>query len=232
MERITLKLNNYIYHIDIIISKKIKGTIDAFYFLDGQNAFKDSYATFHKSLKAKKHLNKLHKPYLAIAIHSPNNLERFSLYTPFKLKDINNNTMLYDNFINDLTKTIMPKLEANYNIKNRYLITSSLATLPALALSNYYNGIALFSSAFFLNYEETKKLININKTYNFIAVGDKEHSDYKYGPNDYLSASNWYYSYCLKNNINADLYIHHKGKHDEKSWRKYLKIFIKKIREF
>lgn len=224
--------SDYFYTITTKASLTKNNIHIAFYFLDGQNAFKDEFAVYHKSLKALRILDQLHKPYIAIAINSPNDITRFSMYTPFKLNQlgINNDTKFHNSFISDFTNLVLPCCEKGLNITKRYLISSSLATLPALELSSYFNGLALFSSAFFLDYNKTAKLIKPNnQTLNFIAVGEKEFSDGEFTNNDYILASQWYYNLCLKKHMPAKLVIWPKGKHDELSWHYYLKLFIKEI---
>lgn len=219
--KIASSYKNYNYNITIYSPLASSTICDAFYFLDGQNAFFDKFATYHKSLKAMSVLNKLKRPYIAVAIDSPNDERRFSIYTPFKLESlgINNDLNFYLAFKTDLINTIIPKCEKNLDIKRRYLVASSLATLPALDVSNYFTGLALFSSAFFLDYSHTLKLIKNHNAFNFIAVGQQEFSDGTYTKDDYLKASKWYYTECLKHKISAKLFIWKKGKHDEISWR-------------
>lgn len=224
--------HNYEYQIDIVTHKKKEGIKYAFYFLDGQNAFKDKFATYHKSLRAKKIINLLNKPYLAVAIYSPKNDDRYSMYTPFPLDFVNNDTTFCKAFIKDFKDKIIPTCEKDFKIKKRYLITSSLATIPALLVNELFCSIAFFSNAFFLNYEEVLKLIRPNKdTFNFICVGGNESSDGKYNQKEYLEASQWYYYLCKERKMPAKLYVDLLGEHSEVSWRKYLKLFIKQIKK-
>ncbi len=221
---------DYTYQIDIKTHLKNKNIKYAFYFLDGQNAFSDKFATYHKSLKAKKVLNKLGKPYIAIAIYSPNDIARFSMYTPFILKDYNNDLTFYEAFKKDFSNIIIPTCEKGLKITKRFLISSSLACLTAITISEHFKAIALFSNAFFLDYESINNLIKPNETFNFIACGGHEFSDDKYNSNDYLESSQWYYYLLKKHHISAKLYIDLLGEHDEISWRKYLNLFIKHIK--
>ena len=227
MKEIKIKGKNYTYKINLKYHQKDKNITNIFYFLDGQNAFKDKLSMFNKSLRATKTLNKLKEPYLAVAIYSSPGEERFLEYYPF-----NEDNTRYINFINDFNNLIIPICEKKLKIKNRYLIASSLASLPALELSSNFKAIALFSSAFFLNYEGLKSIIKPNnKTFNFLAVGGQEKSDEIYNEEDYLEASYWYFNYCKEHNMPVKLYFNPLGKHDEISWRIYLKAFIKHIKK-
>ncbi len=224
---------DYYYEIDIIKNKNNGPISTAFYFLDGQNAFKDKLSSYHKSLKAKKCLNKLKSSYIAIAIYSPNDERRYSMYSPISLEkhNIYNDLNFYKAFINDFNNLITV-LEEKYKITKRYLITSSLACLTAFELAKYFDAIAFFSSAYFLGYDELEKYLNLTKkTYNFIAVGAKEFSDGIYNANDYVASSAWYYNKCKKNKAKAKLYVDPLGCHDEISWRNYLDLFIKKVKK-
>ena len=109
--------------LDYVVNNKYKIS-DAFYFLDGQNAFSDDKATYGRSLHALKYLDKMKKGYIAIAIHSPKtDQERLNMYSPFiidngYLKDFKNNPKICLQFVSEIEHIILPYIEHKYKISN------------------------------------------------------------------------------------------------------------------
>lgn len=219
-----------------------KGLItEAFYFLDGQNVFLDQNATYKRSLRAAKHLKKLKRNYVAFAIYSSHqDEERLDLLSPFKitnsyLPDYQNKTTVCEIFTKELLELIIPTLEKNYQIKTRSLIGSSLAASYAIYLNSkvsLFQNLALFSAANFIFENE---LYNYLETHPFknelilVAVGKKEQSDGCYNEKLYLETASKYYNYLQTKGIPSLLYRAKNGKHNEASWEKYLKYFIKQL---
>ena len=166
--------------IDISLPK-VKDNIifDTLYFLDGQNSFSDEKASFGRSIRATKVLNKtakyLNKRILGVAIHnSKSDLGRVNEYTPFYLENPESKYQTHDiknchNFCDDLVNTIIPFIESKYNTyksaEHRFIYGSSLAATTALYIAFKYKDsfdyIGSFSTASFLfEAEFTKFLID------------------------------------------------------------------------
>lgn len=223
-------------------------TFDTLYFLDGQNAFKDSNAAFGRSIRATKTLGfvakEMGKRILGVAVYnSGSNMGRINEYTPFNIEyaadddwkqhDINK---CYD-YCYDFINTIIPFIENKYNTykdpNHRFIYGSSLAAVTAIFLGlNYkdsFNYIGAFSTASFLFNNDFSKFLENNLSLEkniFLYVGKNECSDDIYDKQTYLSASFKIHNILKKNNINTRLIISANGLHNEETWEKHILDFI------
>lgn len=237
MKRITIKtplLQEEII-VDYYISSETEVT-EAFYFLDGQNVFNDQEANFKRSLRALKHLQKLNRGILVVAIHSPNNERRFDLYTPYKISktyfDYPNDIQSCTNFIKELRETIIPTLENGLNIKNRHIIGSSLGALLALYLTlNYsdFNYCLAMSPATFITPEFYSDFRNSSKTAKvYLSAGKYETSD-NLEKGIYFQEVIKLQNLASQTKIKLTTKISTCGKHNEASWEKILKKYLKSL---
>ena len=228
--------------IDYFISKPYKDKdMEAFYFLDGQNAFLDKSATYGRSIRALKHLDKAKLNYIAIAIHSPNkDQERLNMYSPFLieksyLENFNNNPLICQKFISELENIIIPSITTKYNVSRHHLIGSSLAASLAIyinSISKTFKSMCILSNSNFIFDKEMYKHLDnhkISKSEIYLGVGTNEVSDSLYSSKMYLEAFDKYKNYLTL--INAK-FIAKKikfGKHNEKSWEKQFAVYLKTI---
>lgn len=230
--------------IDVYAPKYNKKKIyDSIYMLDGQNAFKDKYATFSRSLRATKAIKKIKKDIIAIAIYSNIDVDRTDEYSPFIIDNIskwkNNNIEACNSFCQDLINTIIPFIENTYNInknpENRYIYGSSLAAITAIYLGfkyNSFNYIGAFSIASFLYKNSFINFINNNLNQNkkvFLYVGLKEESDDICNSKMYIDSSNELYNILNTNNIVSTLMTDEAGIHNESYWEIYFYEYLKFI---
>lgn len=227
---------------------------DTLYMLDGQNAFKDKYAAFGRSLRAGKTLRKikkeLYKNVLGVAIYNGEpHINRINEYSPFLIDNINNtewdnnDITICMNFCEDFINTIIPFIESNFNVNknanNRFIYGSSLAAVTALYLGfkyDMFNYIGAFSTASFLYINSFMEFLNnsnkIDKNV-FLYVGENESSDDICDAKMYLDTSINLYNYFKKNKVNTTLITDKDGIHNEKYWDKYLfdyLMFIYKVK--
>ena len=217
---------------------------DTLYLLDGQNAFKDSYAAFGRSIRATKCLSHFARYYdkriIGVAIHnSESDLGRINEYSPFVIKNgasddwKGQNVKECYNFCDDFISTIIPFIDSKYNtIKNknrRFIYGSSLAAVTALYLGFKYpdafNYIGAFSTASFLYPNEFMKFLNDNKNPDkniFLYVGGKEKSDSIYEEKIYLNTSIELKDYFKNNGNRVRLVIDPNGAHNEEAWGNHL----------
>lgn len=237
--------------IDICIprfNKHIK--FDTLYMLDGQNAFKDRYATFGRSLRAGKTFKRikknLNKNILGVAIYNSEPVvNRIDEYSPFIIDNIENDEWIKndikicESFCEDFINTIIPFIENNFNVNknanNRFIYGSSLAAVTVLYLGfkyNVFNYIGAFSTASFL-YKDSfiNFLDNSNKLDKnvFLYVGENESSDNICDSKMYLDTSINLYNYFNDNKVNTTLITDKDGIHNEKYWDKYLFNYLKFI---
>lgn len=221
---------------------------DTLYFLDGQNAFKDSHAAFGRSIRATKSLGfaakELKKRILGVAVYnSGSNMGRINEYTPFKIDNAaedewkSHDVEACYKYCDDFINVIIPFIENKYNTykdpNHRFIYGSSLAAVTAIYLAfkypNSFNYIGAFSTASFLFdkkfYEFLNENINTNKNV-FIYVGKEESSDGSYDKSLYLNTSIKLYDYFKENNINRRLVISSSGLHNEEAWDKSFLDFI------
>lgn len=225
--------------------KSIK--FDCLYMLDGQNAFKDSRASFGRSLRATKAFGftskEMGKRILGIGIHnSGSDLGRINEYTPFKIDNPayeewkNQDIEICKNFCDDFINTIIPFIEKKYNTykssDHRFIYGSSLAAITAIYLGvryNKFNYIGAFSTASFLFQNEFYQFLDnndLNKKNIFLYVGKFESSDDLYDKNLYFNSSYKLYNYLKEKKIRTRLIIDSKGEHNEETWGRHIIDFI------
>ena len=238
--------------IEISLPSECEGiTFDTLYFLDGQNAFKDSHAAFGRSIRATKHLGfaakEMSKRIIGVAIHNAGSeMGRLNEYSPWPIKvpEANfkkNNTKVCQSFCKDFIEIIIPFIESKYNVykekEHRYIYGSSLAAITAIYLGyNYdvFGTIGAFSTASFLFKDNFYKFLDNNidkKRKVFLYVGKHEESDNVFDKNIYLDSSIELLHYFEEHNTKARLVISAKGIHNEESWDKAFSDFISYIFE-
>lgn len=226
---------------------KINIKFDTLYFLDGQNAFKDSHAAFGKSIGAAKTLGEcaktMGKRILGVAIYnSGSDLGRINEYTPFKIDNpIDQSWNEHDpincfNFCDDLISSIIPFIECKYNTyknkNHRFIYGSSLAAVTAMYLGvnyNAFNYIGSFSTASFLFEEKYFEFLESHSLKNkniFLYVGRKESSDGEYNKELYYNSALNIYNYLKNKKVRTRLVIDKLGEHNEASWERHIIDFI------
>lgn len=219
-------------------------TFDLLFFLDGQNAFKDSHASFGRSIRATKYISfaarEMNKRIIGVAIYnSGSEMGRINEYCPFPMINAAQKEWLKHDvnecykFCDDLVNTIVPFIEKKYKSSgNRFIYGSSLAALTALYIGFKYkdafNYIGAFSTASFLCEDDLLNFIkesNYNKNV-YLYVGKNETSDDIYDKNLYLNASLKIYNLLKEKNQRARLSIDANGTHNEATWDKHFMEFI------
>lgn len=222
--------------------KKIQ--FDSVYFLDGQNAFKDSHAAFNRAIRATKYMGYMasitNRKILGIAIYNAGSeMGRINEYTPFKITNAaskeweNQDILICHNFCEDLVNTIIPYIEKRYpTSKTRFIYGSSLAAMTAIYLGYKYDafqGIGAFSTATFLCTEAVNQFLEENFKTNvklFLYVGKKESSDGSYDQKLYYNTSLDLYHYAKKRNGSVRLVVSDSGIHSESTWENQLLDFF------
>ena len=238
--------------IEISLPRNREGIIfDTLYFLDGQNAFKDSHAAFGRSIRATTHLGvaakELKKRIIGVAIHNAGSDHgRLNEYSPWPIKvpDANfkkNNPKICQNFCKDFIEIIIPFIESKYNVykekEHRFIYGSSLAAITAIYLGYNYDSfgtIGAFSTALFLFKDDFYKFLdkNISKERKvFLYVGKNEESDDVFDKDIYLNSSIELLHYFEQHNTKSRLVISTKGIHNEECWDKAFSDFISYISE-
>lgn len=219
-------------------------TFDSVYFLDGQNAFKDSHAAYNRSIRATKYLGYMayiiNQKILGIAIHNAGSeLGRLNEYTPFpityaaseewKQQDVS----ICHNFCEDLIHIIIPYIENRFKTtKRRFIYGSSLAAMTAIYLGYKYDafeGIGAFSTATFLCTEAVNQFLEKHlkpKVKLFLYVGKKESSDGAYDQRLYYNTSLDLYRYAKQRHAKARLIVSDSGIHSEATWEEQLLDFL------
>lgn len=219
-------------------------SFDSIYFLDGQNAFKDSHAAFNRAIRATKYMGYMasitNRKILGIAIHNAgSDMGRINEYTPFKITNAassewkKQNIQVCHNFCDDLVHVIIPYIEKRYpTTSNRYIYGSSLAAITAIYLGYAYDvfkGIGAFSTASFLCTEEMDDFLNkhldIEKKL-FLYVGKKESSDGSYDSKLYYNTSLELYQKLKDKHANVRLVVSDSGIHNEATWENQLLDFF------
>lgn len=223
-------------------------TFDTLYFLDGQNAFKDSHASFGRSIRATKALGfaakELGKRILGVAIYnSESEMGRINEYSPFKMdfaasKEWNkHDTSICDAFCEDFIHTIIPFIDSKYktnnNPNNRFIYGSSLSATTAIYISlkynEYINTAGGFSTASFLYKKAFNDFVKENMTTStsiFLYVGKNEASDDLYDKNLYFNTSLELYRLIKENGGRTKLVVSQSGIHNEATWENHLLDFI------
>ena len=224
---------------------------DTFYFLDGQNAFKDSHASFGRSIRATKALGfaakEMGKRILGVAIYnSETEMGRINEYSPFKIDEPANlewnkhNPKICEAFCEDLIHTIIPfidtKYKTNNNPNNRFIYGSSLAATTAIYITlkykDYFNVCGAFSTASFLYKKMFNDFVKKNMTSDkkiFLYVGKSEASDNMYDKSLYLNTSLELHSLIKECGGKSKLVISQSGIHNEATWESQLLDFISYI---
>ena len=232
--------------IEISLPRNVEehATFDSVYFLDGQNAFKDSHAAYNSSLRATKYLGYMayiaNQRILGIAIHNAGSeMGRINEYTPFpityaaseewKKQDVS----ICHKFCEDFIHVIIPYIENRYNTtKRRFIYGSSLAAMTAIYLGYKYDafeGIGAFSTATFLCKEAVDKFLEAYlkpQVKLFLYVGKKESSDGSYDQRLYYNTSLELYKAVKKRNAKARLVVSDSGIHSEATWEEQLLDFF------
>ncbi|MDE6656339.1 MAG: hypothetical protein K2J85_05025 [Anaeroplasmataceae bacterium] len=217
---------------------------DSVYFLDGQNAFKDSHAAFNRAIRATKYMGYMasitNRKILGIAIYNAESeIGRINEYTPFKITNAasreweKQDTTICHNFCEDLVNTIIPYIEKRYpTTRNRFIYGSSLAAMTAIYLGYQYNvfqGIGAFSTATFLCKEAVDTFLEKNFDPNiklFLYVGKKESSDGSYDQKLYYNTSLDLYHFARERNGKVRLVVSDSGIHNEATWEAQLLDFF------
>ena len=221
---------------------------DTIYFLDGQNAFKDSHASFGRSIRAARALGlaakEMGKRILGVAIYnSESDMGRINEYTPFKIINAafdewkKQDIKICKNYCEDFINTIIPFIEKKYKTYNswehRAIYGSSLAAITAIYLSYQYENsfkyVGAFSTPSFLFPKDFYKFLDKNKKEGveiFLYVGRQEQSDDIYDKSIYYNSSQELYKYFKDNQIRTRLSIDPTGIHNEETWGKHIPDFI------
>lgn len=221
---------------------------DTLYLLDGQNAFKDSHATYHRSIRATKYMGYMAavtgNRMIGVAVYNAGSeMGRINEYTPFPIKQAadeqwhHHNVKICHAFCDDFIHVIIPYIDQKYPTvqkeDHRFIYGSSLAAITAIYLGYQYpktfGGIGAFSTACFLCPEEIKKFLNkkIDPSVKlFLYVGRKEISDNSFDATLYYASSLSLYHYCNKHGANVRLVVSENGTHCEACWEKQLLDFF------
>ncbi len=217
---------------------------DTIYFLDGQNAFKDSHAAFNRAIRATRYMGYMaaitNQKIIGVAIHNAgSDLGRINEYTPFKITNAANkewekqNVAVCLNYCDDFVNVIIPFIENRYSTTDkRYIYGSSLAALTAIYLGYKYpifSGIGAFSTAAFLCPKEFYKFIQDNLKPNvklFLYVGRQETSDGSYNQRLYYQTSLEILEIVKAKTNNVRLVVSESGSHCEAVWEKQLLDFL------
>ena len=217
---------------------------DTIYFLDGQNAFKDSRASFGRSIRATRYIGlmsgNVKQKIIGVAIHNAgSDMGRINEYTPFKITyaaDQNwkkQDIEICNNFCDDFVNVIIPYIDKKYNVTGkRFIYGSSLAAITAIYLGYKYDvfdGIGAFSTAGFLCPKELDSFIenNIKKDVKlFLYVGKNESSDDLYDQKLYYNTSLNLLKLVSNYTNNVRLIVSDSGTHSEATWERQLLDFL------
>lgn len=221
---------------------------DTVYFLDGQNAFKDSHASFGRSIRAAKTLGitakEMGKRVLGVAIYnSESDLGRVNEYSPFKIINAASKEWLKQdidvckNFCDDFINTIIPFIEKKYNTykdpSHRAIYGSSLAAITAIYLSykyeNSFKYIGAFSTPTFLFPDDFMSFLEKNYKKDrevFLYVGCEEQSDDIFDKKVYMNSSKSLYDFFKEKKTRLRFVIDSNGHHNEETWGNHIKDFI------
>lgn len=227
---------------------KLNTSFDTLYLLDGQNAFKDSHASFHRSIRASKYMgmiaSSIHKRIIGVAIYNAgSDMGRINEYTPFKITNAaekeweKQDPKICNAFCKDLVNVIIPYIDKIYPTiptqEHRFIYGSSLAAITALYLSyqfpHTFGTAGLFSPASFLCPKTIESFIKKNidtKVRIFLYVGKKEVSDGSYDETLYYNSCLELFNLLTKLNASTRLVVSENGTHCEASWEKHLLDFF------
>lgn len=217
---------------------------DSVYFLDGQNAFKDSHAAFNRAIRATKYMGYMAyittRKILGIAIYNAESeMGRINEYTPFPITNAasaewkKQDTTICHNFCEDFIHVIIPYIEKRYpTSKTRFIYGSSLAAMTAIYLAYKYDafqGIGAFSTATFLCKEAMDQFLEEHfkpEVKLFLYVGKKESSDGSYDQKLYYNTSLDLCDFVKKKNGKVRLVVSESGIHSESTWEAQLLDFF------
>ena len=221
---------------------------DTIYFLDGQNAFKDSHASFGRSIRATKPLGlaakEMKKRILGVAIYnSGSDLGRINEYSPFKIKNPpvkeweKQDVKVCKNYCDDFIHTIIPFIEKKYNtpkdMTHRAIYGSSLAAITAIYMAYSYPDsfkyVGAFSTPTFLYPKEFYKFLDKSEKQTsdiFLYVGMQEASDDIYDKTVYYNSAMDLHNYFKNNKVRTRLSIDAQGVHNEETWGNHIIDFI------
>lgn len=217
---------------------------DSIYFLDGQNAFKDSHAAYNRSIRATKYMGYMasitNTKLIGIAIHNAgSDLGRINEYTPFPITNPaeeewkKQEVQICHDFCEDFVQIIIPYIERKYpTSNNRFIYGSSLAAVTAIYLGYKYDvfsGIGAFSTASFLCKDEMDQFIHQHFKKNvklFLYVGKRESSDGSYDSKLYYTTSLELYHMLKNKDAKVRLVVSESGIHSESTWEYQLLDFI------
>ncbi len=219
-------------------------SFDSVYFLDGQNAFKDSHAAYNRAIRATKYMGYMaytvNQKILGIAIHNAgSDMGRINEYTPFPITNAasaewkKQDVSICHAFCEDLVHVIIPYIENRYkSTKRRFIYGSSLAAMTAIYLGYTYDvfqGIGAFSTATFLCKESVDAFLEKHlkpEVKLFLYVGRKESSDGSYDQQLYYTTSLDLYHYAQQRNAKVRLVVSDSGTHNEATWEDQLLDFL------
>lgn len=219
-------------------------SFDTLYFLDGQNAFKDSHAAYNRAIRATKYLGYMasitSQKIIGIAIHNAgSDMGRINEYTPFPITNPaeeewkNQDIEICHNFCDDLIYTIIPYIEKKYpTTKKRFIYGSSLAAMTAIYLGYAYDtfsGIGAFSTASFLCKEAVDSFMKSHmrpEVKLFLYVGKQESSDGSYDQKLYYTTSLELCKLAESLGSNVRFVVNESGMHCEATWEKQLLDFL------
>lgn len=218
---------------------------DALFMLDGENIFKDSEASFGRSLRMGKFLasmaNKFDKRICCIGIYNAGSeMGRINEYTPFKIEGVSSDewkkqdTNVCRAFTKDLVDVVIPYIKEEFNISDTsFIMGSSLGALYVCYLTNSYPGLfkgcGLFSCASFLCANALTKHLEKNRDKdlrNFIYVGLNEKSDEIFDSKIYYNEAKRLYDIFKDNDIKVRLSVDASGIHNEATWEKHIMEFL------
>ena len=220
---------------------------DTIYFLDGQNAFKDSHASFGRSIRATKTLGiaakEMNKRILGVSVYnSGTEMGRINEYSPFKIVDaprewLKQDLSVCEKFSYDFIHTIIPFIEKKYNTaknaSSRAIYGSSLGAIEALYLAYNFDDsfkyVGAFSTPSFLFHDDFINFLKKNITKKkdvFLYVGESEESDDIFDKTVYLNASKELYNFFKYYNTRTRLVINPSGVHNEETWGNHLIDFV------
>ncbi|MCR5232015.1 MAG: hypothetical protein K6B64_05140 [Acholeplasmatales bacterium] len=221
---------------------------DTIYFLDGQNAFKDSHASFGRSIRATKILGPFAKEtkhrILGVAVYNAgSDLGRINEYSPFPIEGVDidswkdQDTEVFKNYCHDFIHTIIPFIDGKYNTysdnDHRAIYGSSLGAICALYLAFAYKDsfqyVGAFSTPTFLFHDRFMRFLKRkldNKKDVFLYCGLNEESDDYFDKSAYSNASLELYEFFKSNYIRTKLVLDSKGVHNEETWGNNFIYFV------
>lgn len=222
---------------------------DSLYCLDGQNIFKDSYASFGRSMHLGYYLsimgNKFNHRIILIAMdNAGSDLGRLNEYCPFKVRKNaseewkKQDTRIFRAFEKDLLETIIPFIQKKFPVSHdpsrTSIFGSSLGGITSAYMMNshpdVFGAAGEFSTASFICGNALYRYfdeghINPNGK-NFIYVGLKESSDGSFDETLYFNEAKKLHSYYKNHGLKSHLCVDVYGYHNEETWEKHILEFL------